>query len=619
MTRLRGLRVQFTYLGRAIRLIFATSRWWAIAWLGLLLIQGLLPAATVFLTRQLIDRSVVAIRMAGAWEGIQPVLIPAALMAAVMVLTEVVQSGIDWTRTVQAELLYDHTTDLVHRTSAAADMAFYESPEYFDHLHRARSDASPRLLALLEGGGGLFQNGVTLIAMAGILIPYGLWLPLILVLSTLPALGSVLHFNRRFHQWWKASTGDRRRTDYFDSMLTGASAAAELRLFDLGGHFQGEYARLRQRLRTVYLRMTLRQSLTRLGAGITALVLAGLPMAWMLLRALQGLATLGDLALFYQAFNRGQTLMRVLLGNVGTIYTNSLFLGSLFEFLDLEPRVVDPPNPLPAPGVLLEGIAFRGVTFRYPKSERAALENFDLVVPAGQIVAIVGANGSGKSTLLKLLCRLYDPDCGSIELDGNDIRALALRDLRSLITVLFQAPVAYHTTAAQNIALGVFPVTPDDQAIQAAAVAAGAHEVIERLPRGYATHLGKWFADGVDLSGGEWQRVALARAFLRQAQIILLDEPTSAIDAWAEADWFERFRTLAKGRTALLITHRFTIARRADIIHVMDAGRIVESGRHEELLARGGLYAAGWSSQLHADAVSEHVAGDTDVHTPVLP
>jgi ATP-binding cassette subfamily B protein len=344
------------------------------------------------------------------------------------------------------------------------------------------------------------------------------------------------------------------------------------------------------------------QGMGQLAAAILAMAFSGTALAWMVWRAVLGLITLGDLALFYQAFNRGQGLMRALLLEVGQIYSNSLFLGNLFEFLDMQPRVVDPPAPKPALAALRDGIHFRDVTFRYPGSERVALSGFNLFIPAGQMVAIVGANGAGKSTLVKLLCRFYDPDAGAIEFDRIDIRDLALDDLRRLSSVLFQTPVQYQATAAENIALGDVAAASDAPTIEAAARGAGAHALITQLPHAYDSQLGKWFADGSELSGGEWQRVALARAFLRQAQLILLDEPTSFMDSWAEADWFERLKQLATGRTALIITHRFTIAMRADIIHVMHEGRIAESGSHDELLARDGLYAQSWFEQMRASS-----------------
>jgi ATP-binding cassette subfamily B protein len=315
---------------------------------------------------------------------------------------------------------------------------------------------------------------------------------------------------------------------------------------------------------------------------------------------MHGLATFGDLTLFYQAFSRGQGLMSSLLASVGKIYANGLFLGNLFAFLDLQPQLSNPSNPARSPASLKEGIDFCGVTFRYPGSERTALEDFTLSLPAGKVAAIVGPNGAGKTTLVKLLCRFYDPQTGSVKVDGRDLRDLRVEDVWRMNTVLFQFPLPYHATAAENISFGDLQSSPEREEVESAARSAGAHEIISRLPQGYETMLGKWFADGAELSGGEWQRVAMARAYLRQSPIIILDEPTSFMDSWAEAEWFNRFRTLAQGKTALIITHRFTIAMRADIIHVMEQGRIVESGTHHQLLQQAGLYAQSWASQMQA-------------------
>jgi ATP-binding cassette subfamily B protein len=290
--------------------------------------------------------------------------------------------------------------------------------------------------------------------------------------------------------------------------------------------------------------------------------------------------------------------MRTLLGSVGQLYANVLFLGSLFEFLALRSEVVDIERPRSLPAPLRSGIQFSGVAFRYQANSRPVLEGFDLTLPAGRWVAIVGPNGAGKSTLFKLLCRFYDPQAGRITIDGVDIKNFALRDLREHITVVFQDPVHYQATVHDNIAYGNFASAPGIGEIEKAARSAGAAEIIDRMPRGYETMLGSWLAGGRDLSTGEWQRIALARAFLRQAPIMLLDEPTSAMDSWAENEWLERFRTLAAGKTTLMITHRFTTAMRADVIYVMVDGRIIESGTHRELVDQSGYYARSWSAQM---------------------
>ncbi len=317
-------------------------------------------------------------------------------------------------------------------------------------------------------------------------------------------------------------------------------------------------------------------------------------MAW---QALQGLFNLGDLAMFYQAMNQGQRLMRNLLTGLSDIYRNLLFLDDLFVFLDLQPSLSDPERPVSPPAGLHAGVRLEDVTFGYPDSERAALTNFDLHLPAGHIVAIVGENGAGKSTLLKLLCRFYDPQAGRITWDGCDLRAMTQADLRRRITVLFQQPAYYHETAADNIAIGDRAAPPDRARIETAARAAGADGFINRLPEGYDTVLGKWFGY-TELSVGEWQRLALARSFVRRADLVILDEPTSAMDSWAEAAWLGRFRELVADRTALIITHRFTTAMQADVIYVMHEGRVVESGTHAELVALGGRYAVSWQMQM---------------------
>ena len=590
------------YILRALGLVWHASPAWTAVWALLLVIQGLLPVATVYLTRALVDELVAVVDAAATDSVVANALRPVALVlvafALVMVLTEVFRGFMTYIRTVQAEKVRDHIAELVQTQSMRVDISFYDSPAYFDQLYRARYDAIRRPLALLESLGSLLQNSLTLVAMAIVLIPYGWWLPIAMVLSSLPAFYVVLRQRLELYRWQMRMTERERHADYYFYLLTARQAAEEMRLFELGDYFRRSYQKLRTQLREERMALARRQTLGEFLAGASALFITAFVMLWMMREVIRGQATLGDVALFYSAFSQGQRLARTLLESMGEIFSNSLFLSDLFAFLELEPTVIDPQHPVPTPAALETGLELKNVTFRYPGSERTALENFDLQIPAGKTTAIVGANGAGKSTLTKLICRLYDPDEGYITLDGVDLRQFAIEEFRRQITVLFQQPQKYNATANENIELGDLSRQSSQPEIESAAHAAGADEPIERLPHGYDTMLGKWFVDGSDLSVGEWQRVALARAYLRQAPVLILDEPTSAMDPWAESDWLERFQTLATERTALIITHRFTTARYADIIHVMDGGQIVESGTHAELIALDGRYAESWNKQM---------------------
>ena len=607
--RLRDVLVQLPNLPRAIRLAWTATRGWTSGWLVLLLIQGLLPVATVYLIRWLVNSLVPALGSNGGWQSFRPIVLPMCLLAVLFLLGELLRSATVWVRTAQAELLRDHISGLVHAKSVEIDLAFYDLPEFYDRLHRARDESSYRPVELLESMGSLLQDGVTLFAMGAVLLPFGAWLPAVVLVSTLPALYVVIRHTLLHHQWRLKTTSDERRGWYYDWLLTSREAAAELRLFGMGPGFQSAYQALRQKLREERVQMAGKQGLAELAAGSFGLLITGAVLSWMVWKAVRGIVSLGDLALFYQAFHQGQQLMRSLLQNVGHLYSNSLFLGNLFEFLALQPKVVENHHPRSLPVTRAPGIRFDHVKFRYQGSSHPTLDDFCLDIPAGQRVAIVGLNGAGKSTLIKLLCRFYDPDEGAIELDGIDLRDLTIEHLRQQITVLFQEPVHFNNTVAENIALGNPTVVPEPGEVVAAARAAGADVFVQRLPQRYDSSLGKWFHNGAELSVGEWQRVALARAFFRKSPIILLDEPTSAMDPWAEADWLERFSWLSRDRTAVIITHRFTTAMCADMIHVMVEGQIVESGRHEQLLNLGGRYADLWAFQIRQEHGLQHPIG----------
>ncbi len=585
----------FVSLKKSWSLIWASGKNWVAAQILLSIIRGILPAALVYLTKQFVDNLVLTINLPGDFSKI---IVIGALLGGMMLLSELLNNLSQTAYAAHAEKLQDYIFALIHEKSVKADLAFYEQAEFYDQLHRAGNEARYRPVELTGQLGSLLQSCITLGAMSLLLLQYGVWLPLVLIVSTLPAIYVILNSSLRLYDWQRRKTAQERRANYYNQVLTGSENAAELRLFGLGDYFRQKYGELRVTLRKQRLQLAIKQRIAELFATLAALILTLLVFVWMIWRVLKGFGTLGDLVLFYQIFNLGQNLIRDFLQNIGRIYANSLFMNDLFEFLALEAKVVSPENPVAFPQKLEVGITFENVTFGYQTSKRFALKNFDLFIPAGKIVAIVGSNGAGKSTLLKLLCRFYDVEKGKIKFDGINIKEFSLEDLRRKITVLFQTPVHYSVTARQNIAFGNVAGENDEGEISSAAEDAGADEIIERLPKKYEQILGNWFKEGTELSVGEWQRVALARAFLRAAPLILLDEPTSAMDSWAETEWLKRFLRKSQNHTVVIITHRFTTAKQADLIYVMEKGEIVESGSHEELLLQNGLYAESWHEQM---------------------
>jgi len=596
---LQNVRRLLAYVPRALTLMWEAAARWMIAWSVLLVIQGLLPGASVYLTKWVLDGASEAIGKGLAWGNVQLIVIPGGLMALVLLLQQVAQAVNGWVQTSQAQYVEDHIQNRIHSQAGRLDLAFYESSDYYDTLNQASSQASNKSLEVLQQLGGLLQNGITLATIAGILVPYGLWIPLVLIFSTLPALYVVVKHNQKYHDWWERRTMNRRQAQYYHLILTYDYAAQEMRAFELTDYFAEAYSDIRDWLRGERIELEKNKGLATIGAGLTALAAMGVVMGIMAWRAMRGLATIGDLGLFYRSFREGQGLMRNLLQNAGKLYTNAMFLEHLFDFLSFEPTIQNPDEPRDDLPVPQQHIAFEDISFRYPETDAHVLKDFSLTLPAQKVTAIVGENGAGKTTLSKLLGRLYDPQEGRVLIDGIDIRDYRVEDLRKQITTLFQQPIQYQATVAKNIVVGDIHREPDPDALRDAARRAMIHETIMELPDEYETQLGQWFRGGTDLSGGQWQRIALARAYYRDAPLVILDEPTSAMDSWAENEWLQSFgRLVDEGRTAFIITHRFTTAMHADIIHVMDDGKIIESGTHEELVDQEGHYAESWRNQV---------------------
>lgn len=595
MTNFNNFKKQLRYVPRAFSLVWSAAPAWTSAWVVLLVVQSILPILSVVLTRAFVDSIVGAVRTDWNLEQIQVVLVPFGLLVLVTLFGRILDSIAAWVRIGQSELVRDYLSGVVQIQAARLDMTYYEQNEYYDLIHRAREQARFRPLTLLESSGLLFQNLLSMIGLAGLLISYGVGLLPLLIVSALPALWSVVRFNSRMNRWRKESTTRERLTLYYDRLLTDRISAPEIRLFGLSNHYRTVYRDLRNQLRTERLSLWRGKVILDLLIALLGMGVAGGVMVWMSWRVYVGTATLGDLAALYQIFTNVQGALGSITTRAGDMYESILFLEDLFVFLDLEPQITD--NSTGALPALNKEIRFEDVTFVYPGSERAAIRDLSIAFPAGKIVALVGENGEGKSTMMKLICRFYDPLKGRILWDDVDLRDVPISELRRQITVLFQAPYYYPESAHNNIAVGDIDVDSSQEAIETAARNAAAHDMIMQLPNGYETVLGKYFG-GEDLSIGQWQRLSLARAFLRKANLIILDEPTSAMDAWAETEWLSRIREVVGGRTMIMITHRFTTAMQADLIYVLHKQEIVERGTHAELISRNGRYAASWHEQI---------------------
>jgi ATP-binding cassette, subfamily B, bacterial len=585
--RLRGLR----NLKRAFRLVWRSAPGWTAAGMSLVIVQSLVPLASLYIMKLIVDRVTGTIASPGtgsSFTSIAGLIVLAAVAALVSALCRSL-SGI--VRETQGQVVTDHVSDIIHEKSVAVDLAYYDNPVFHDTLHRAQQEAPYRPTSIVASLTQLCQGGLSFIAVGGLLICLHWAIALVLFVALAPGIFVRFKYTDRIYAWQQKRTKTERKAYYYHWMLVDGSHAREIRLFGLGPLFRGWYQSLSTQLRKERLALSSRRALFELLTQTCGIVALFGTFAFIAGRTLAGAMTLGDMVMYYQAFQRAQGCLQEILSSLAGLYEDNLFLSNFYKFLDLKPRVTSPSSPVAVPEPMKQGIALSHVSFHYPGGTKPVLKDIDLHISPGQVVALVGENGSGKTTLAKLLCRFYDPEGGAITLDGVDLRQFDVHALRKQLTVIFQDYIHYHLTARENIWLGNIERDPADAGIIAAAEQTGAARALLRLDKGFDTPLGRLFENGEELSIGEWQKVALARAFFSDARIIILDEPTSSMDAKAEHEVFNAFRNLLNGRTAVLISHRFSTVRMADCIYVLDQGSILEHGTHDELVRKGGKYA----------------------------
>ncbi len=594
-----------TSLPRVLRLVWSTSPQLTLL-LGVLnLAQGFVPAFSVSITALVIDRVVLAIRLHDA----SPIWLPIGLQLGITLFSSLLGTFSNIAQQLMQEQVSNRVQLDILKKASTLDLAFFENPEFYDKMRQAANQSLYQPVSMISQTFDLGRTTVTLISLLFLLLHLAWWLAVIALVVPIPAFFSSTRYGWRGYQLMRRQSPERRLMAYFVTLMTTDIYNKEIKLFNLSTFFTERFWTLATTLYKQDKKLLVnRYSINLLWTSLTLVANSAIYL-YVALQTVAGRISLGGLTLYTQtAVQVGQNFQG-LLNDISSTYENTLYINTLFEFLEYQPRIVSPPAPQPVvPTGEVDGldIEFRDVSFTYPGKNpetEAALKHVSFTIHAGEAVALVGRNGAGKTTLVKLMTRLYDPDEGEIFIGGRNVKEYDLAELREQVGVIFQDYVTYYMTANDNIGVGRVDQIEERELVEIAAQKSGASDVIERLPKGYETMLGRWFKDlkeSTQLSGGEWQKIALARAFMRDARILVLDEPTSSLDAQAEYDIFTRFRELTRGKTAVFISHRFSTVRLADRIFVIEHGSLIESGSHQELLALNGRYASLFNLQAEA-------------------
>ena len=588
-------REAMRYVGPLAKLVWETQPVYTVAMMLLRVVRAFVPIATFWVGKLIID-TVLAARVGHAsyaqlWRYV-------GIELGIVVLGEVLARASSLVESLLSDLFSNKMSVRLMEHAATLDLAQFENPDFYDHLERARRQTVGRI-ALLTQLLGIAQDFLTLLTLAGALVLNSPWLLALLIVAILPSFVGETHFASLGYSLLFRWTPERRQLDYLRYVGASDATAKEVQMFGLAPWLTRKYDTLSQQFYEENKRLSTRRAIVSTALSLLGTVGYYGAYVIILIRAVHGEITIGTLTFLSASFMRGRDVIQSILLAASGVYEQALYLRDLFVFFEMQPTIISRPNARPVPAPIRQGFVFEDVGFQYPGSERWAVRHLTLALHPGERIALVGENGAGKTTVTKLLARLYDPTEGRILLDGVDLRDYDLASVRNAIGVIFQDFVRYDMRFDENIGVGEISAVhaaldgegmPIPAEIETAAEQSLATSLLPKFKKGYKQMLGRRFEEGVDLSGGEWQKVALARAYLRAAQVLILDEPTAALDARAEYEVFLRFSELVAGRMAVLISHRFSTVRMADRIIVLRNGTLEEQGTHEELVARPGLY-----------------------------
>ena len=571
-----------------IRLVWRTNKWLAAANIILRLTKSGLPLALLYVGKLIIDEVLLLFNQGGQdythlWQLV-------ALEFGLAIFSDLLNRAISLVDSLLGDLFANNTSYELIRHAATLDLYQFENPEFYDKMERARRQTTGRTVLLSQILSQL-QDSITIFFLGAGLIAFNPWLLLILIIAVIPSFLGENYFNQQTYSLTRSWTPERRELDYIRYIGASDQTAKEVKIFNLTGFLAARFKELAHRYFIANKSITIRRAAW--GSVLSALSVVAYYAAYViiLLQTAQGLITVGTLTFLAGSFERMRGMLQSIMSRFSSIAESALYLQDLFDFFEIKPAIVSKENALPVPKPLKQGFTFENVSFKYPDSEKWVLKNISFDLQKGEKIALVGENGAGKTTLVKLLARLYEPTEGRILLDGKDLRDYDLEDLRDSVGIIFQDFQRFQLKASENVAIGNIEELENRPLISDASEKSLAAKVIADLPLQFDQMLGRRFENSVELSGGQWQKIALARAYMRDAQLYILDEPTSALDARSEHEVFQRFTQLIEGKSAVLISHRFSTVRMADRIIVLKDGSIYEMGSHAELMQKNGLYA----------------------------